>query len=187
MCLSMTYTPYVKSLRGQTGNIITFARSEEGDLLSETCDNTESSDKYDDYSTIPPLISEEEIDVMDSGGESDDKPISMEMLEDIHDGSKSHPIINRIDSYYKISDRIKLIQKEWKGELLSMRNMGKGLQKVFKAVLNEILQVFPIFGESGSEVFYFILYPRNFVEVTRFPDDIQKPWIRATLKEIKKI
>ena len=31
-----------------------------------------------------------------------------------------------------------------------MQNMGKGLHKVFKAVVNDILQVLPILGEYGS-------------------------------------
>ena len=43
---------------------------------------------------------------MDSGDESDDEPMSMEMLEDIRDGSKSHTIVNRIDASYKIRDCI---------------------------------------------------------------------------------
>ena len=34
--------------------------------------------------------------------------------------------------------------------------MSKVLHKVFKAVVNEILQVLPILGESDSEVSYFI-------------------------------
>ena len=53
--------------------------------------------------------------------------------------------------------------------------MVKGLHKVFKSAVNEILQVLPIWGESGSEVSYFIPEPRNFSEVTRFPNDIKKP------------
>ena len=63
--------------------------------------------------------------------------------------------------------------------------MGKGLQKVFKAIVNEILQVLPIMGESGSVVYYFIPDPSNFSEVTRFLDDIKKPWLKATMTEIK--
>ena len=65
--------------------------------------------------------------------------------------------------------------------------MGKGLHKVFKATVNEISQVLPIFGESGSEVSYFIPKHINFSEVTRLSDDIKKPWIKATLKEIKRL
>ena len=39
---------------------------------------------------------------------------------------------------------------EWKGELLSMWNIGKGLHKISKAVVNKISQELPILGESGS-------------------------------------
>ena len=42
-------------------------------------------------------------------------------------------------------------------------------------------------GESGSEVFYFIPDTRNFSEVTRFSDDINKPWLKSNLKEIKNL
>ena len=89
----------------------------------------------------------------------------MEMLEDILDDGKSHPIVNRRDTRYKICDLIKQRQPEWKGELLSTRKMGKSLHKVFKAVIKEILQALPILGESGSEVSYFIPDPINFAEV----------------------
>ena len=41
------------------------------------------------------------MDVMDSGNESDDEPMSTEMLEDILDRSKSHLSVNRIDAYNK--------------------------------------------------------------------------------------
>ena len=44
---------------------------------------------------MPTLISEEEIDAMDSGYKSDDEPISTEKLEELCDGSQSHPIVNR--------------------------------------------------------------------------------------------
>ena len=47
------------------------------------------------------------------------------------------------------------------------------------------MQYFPPLGESGSEVSYFILYPRNFAKVTKFSDDIKKPWIKSTQKELK--
>ena len=36
---SVTYTPCATSLREQTGDLITFAQFEEGDLLYETCNN----------------------------------------------------------------------------------------------------------------------------------------------------
>ena len=65
--------------------------------------------------------------------------------------------------------------------------MGKGLHKVFKAVVNEISQVLPILGESGSQVSYFVPEPRNFSEVTILSKYIKKPWLKATLKEIENL
>ena len=65
--------------------------------------------------------------------------------------------------------------------------MGKVLHKLFKAVVNEILQVLPILGESGSEVSYFIPEPRKCVEVNRLSENTKKPWIKATLKEIENL
>ena len=93
--------------------------------------------------------------------------MSMDVLEYITDGSKSYLIVNRREACYKIRDLVKQRQTERKGELLSMQNMDKGLNKVFKTVSKDAYQDLPIFGESGSEVSYFIPYPRNFAEVTR--------------------
>ena len=50
------------------------------------------------------------MDVMDSGDDSDDEPMSTDMLEDIRDGSKSHPSVNRREARYKIHYCMKLIQ-----------------------------------------------------------------------------
>ena len=104
---SVTYTLCATSSREQTGNIVTFAHFEERDLLSETRNDTESGDKSDNDSIMPPLISEEDMDAMNSGDESDHEPIYTEMLEDIIDGSQSHPNINSREARYKIRDRIK--------------------------------------------------------------------------------
>ena len=51
--------------------------------------------------------------------------------------------------------------------------MGKGLQKVFKADVNDISEAY--LGESGSEVSYFIPKPRNFAQVIKLLADIRKP------------
>ena len=146
----MSYITYSESPRDQTGNIITFTQFEECNLLSETRDDTEKSNKYDDNSTLPPLIIEEEMDEMSSGDGSDDEPMSTDMLEDIRDGSQYHPIIHMREARYNICDRIKRGQAEYKVALLSTRNMDKGLHKVVKAVFNEIFQALPIIGESRS-------------------------------------
>ena len=57
--------------------------------------------------------------------------------------------------------------------------MGNGLNKVFKAVVNDIFQVLPILGESGSEVSYFIPEARNFAEGIRLSNDIKEPWLKT--------
>ena len=66
MCQAVSYTPYVTSSKEKTGNIITFAQFEEGELLSETqnllsltCDDAESVNKSDDNETMPPFIRKE--------------------------------------------------------------------------------------------------------------------------------
>ena len=56
---------------------------------------------------MPPLLSKEEKYAMDSGNESDHDLISTKMLEDICDGSQSHPNANKIESRYKIRDLIR--------------------------------------------------------------------------------
>ena len=95
---------------------------------------------------MPPLIIEEEIDAMDSGDESDDEPMFTDILEDICDVSKTYPSVTIREAHYKINDRIKQSQLEWKRLLLSTRNMGKGLHKSFKAFVNEISQRLTNFG-----------------------------------------
>ena len=59
---------------------------------------------------MPPLCSEEKIDAIDYGDESDHDPISTEMLEDIRDVSQSRTNVNRIEACYKMRDCIKQIQ-----------------------------------------------------------------------------
>ena len=50
--------------------------------------------------------------------------------------------------------------------------MREGLHKVFKTVVKDILQDL-LLGESVSEVFHFILEPRNFADVTKLSYDIK--------------
>ena len=49
------------------------------------------------------------------------------------------------------------------------------------------MQYLPPLGESGLEVFHFIPEPRKFSEVTKISDDINKPWLKETQKEIKNL
>ena len=50
-----------------------------------------------------------------------------------------------------------------------------------------IYQYLPPLGESGSEVSHFITEPRNFNEVKNLLYDINKTWLKVTLKEIKNL
>ena len=109
------------------------------------------------------------------------------MLEDIRDEIQTHPNVNRRERRYKVRDRIRQRQSEWKGALKATRSMGKGLHKVFSTFVKEILQELTALGESGSEVSHFITKPRNVSELTKFLENIKKPCLKATLKEIKNL
>ena len=60
----VSYIPYATSPKEQNGDIIKFTQFEEKNLLSETCNDTERSNEYDEDSTLAPLISGEEMDAM---------------------------------------------------------------------------------------------------------------------------
>ena len=65
--------------------------------------------------------------------------------------------------------------------------MGKCLHKIFRMVVKEISQELTPLGESGSEESHFIPEPGNFDEVTELSENINKPWLKSTLKEIKNL
>ena len=48
----MSYIPHATYSKEKTGDIITSEQFEEGNLLSETCNETESGKESDDDSTI---------------------------------------------------------------------------------------------------------------------------------------
>ena len=85
-----------------------------GNILTKTCKDAESGDESDNESVI---MSEQYMDAMNYGDESDHDLISTEMLEDIRDGSQTHPNVNIIEARYKIRDLIRQRQSEWKGAL----------------------------------------------------------------------
>ena len=49
---AVMYTPYATSSKEQTGDVITFAQFEEGNLLTETRNDAESGDKSDNESIM---------------------------------------------------------------------------------------------------------------------------------------
>ena len=181
---AVTYTPYVTSSKEQTGDIITFAQFEEGDWLSETRNDTESDDASDSESI---MMSERDMENLGKTEKCDEGLITTELLQDIRDRNQTHPEINKREARMAIRDRIKQNNSKWKGALRATHKMGKGLHRVFKAIVSEISQELINFGETGSEVAHFIPEPRNFAEVTRLAETIRKPWLKATLKEIKNL
>ena len=92
------YIPCAASSREKTGNIITFAQFEEGNILTKTLNDSESSEKYDNESII---MSKQDMDAMNSDDDSDHDLISTEMLEDIRDVNHTHPKVNRREARYK--------------------------------------------------------------------------------------
>ena len=109
------------------------------------------------------------------------------MLQNICDGSQTHLNVNKREARYEVRDRIRRKESEWKGALKATRNKGKGLHKVFSTIVKEISQELATLGESGSEVSHFIPEPRNFAEATKLSENIKKPWLKATLKDIKNL
>ena len=54
---------------------------------------------------------------LDSNEKSNQYLISTEMLEDICDGSQTHPNVNKSEARYKIRDRVRQRHSEWKVSL----------------------------------------------------------------------
>ena len=101
---SVTYTPYATSSKEQTVDVIMFAQFEEGNISTKTRNNAESGDESDNE---PIIMSKQYMDAINSGDESDHDLISTEMLEDICNGSQTHPNVNRREARYKIRDSIR--------------------------------------------------------------------------------
>ena len=89
---AVTYTQYATSSKEQTGEVIMFAQFEEGNILTETCNDAESGDKSDNESI---MMIKQDMENINSGDESDHDFISTEMLEDICNGSQNHTNVNR--------------------------------------------------------------------------------------------
>ena len=101
---TVTYTPYATSSKEKTGDVITFAQFEEGNLLSETRNDTESYDASDSESI---MMSEIDMENINGKEKFDDDLISTETLHDTRDGNRTHPKINKREARMAIRDRIK--------------------------------------------------------------------------------
>ena len=140
---TVTYTPYATSSKEQTGDVITFAQFEEGNLISETRNDTESDDESDSKSI---MMSKKDMENLDGKEKFDENLITMETLYDIRDGNQTHPIIDKREAHLSIRDRIKQNKLQWKGALRATHKMGKGLHRVFNTIVSEISQELTNFG-----------------------------------------
>ena len=96
------------------------------------------------------MMSEQDMDAINSGDESYHDLISTDMLKDIHDGNQILPNVNIRKAGYEISDHIRQRQSEWKGVLKATQTVRKILHKVFLIAVKEILQDLPPLRELGS-------------------------------------
>ena len=101
---TVTNTPYTTSSKEQTGDVITFAQFEEGNLLTETRNDTESGDESDSESI---MMRKQDMENLDEKENFDDHLISTETLHDIRDGNQTHPNIDKREARLKICDCIK--------------------------------------------------------------------------------
>ena len=100
----MTYTPYATSSKEQTGNVIIFAQFKERNIWTETRNDAESGDESNNESI---MMREQDMENINSGDESYHDLISTEMLEDICNGSQTHPNVNKREARYEICDHIR--------------------------------------------------------------------------------
>ena len=94
-----TYTPYATSSKEKTGDVITFAQFEEGDLISETLNNTESGDESDSESI---MMSEKDMENLDGKEKFNENLISTETFHYIRDGNQTHPSIDKREAVLEI-------------------------------------------------------------------------------------
>ena len=53
------------------------------------------------------MMNEQDVENLDSNEKCNHDHISTEMLEDIRDGSKTHPTVNKRKARYEIRDRVR--------------------------------------------------------------------------------
>ena len=102
----VAYTPYDTYSKEKTGDVIMFAQFEEGNLLTENCNDTESGDESNSESL---MMSEQDMENIDEKEKFDDDDISTETLHDIRDGSQTHSNIDKREARLKIRGRIKQV------------------------------------------------------------------------------
>ena len=74
---AVSYIPYTTYSKVQTGDVITFAQFEEGNILTETRKDTEIGEESDSESL---MMNEQDMENIDSNEKFDHDLISTEML-----------------------------------------------------------------------------------------------------------
>ena len=74
---AVMYTLYATSSKDQTGNVIMFAQFEEGNILTETCNDIESGDESDSESL---MMNKKDMENLDERKKSDRDLISLKTL-----------------------------------------------------------------------------------------------------------
>ena len=116
------------SSKEQTGDAITFAQFEEGNLLNETRNDTESDDGSNSESI---MMSERDMENLGETEKFNEGLISTELLQDIRDGNQNHPKINKREARMAIRDCIyKKIGME--RSVKSYAQDGKGFTQSFQ-------------------------------------------------------
>ena len=88
-----------------------FAQFEEGYILTETRNDTESGDESDSESL---MMNEQYMENLDSNEKSNDDHISTETLHDIRDGSQTHPKFDKRQAHRKYV--VVLSKGNWNGK-----------------------------------------------------------------------
>ena len=117
---SVMYTPCATSSKEKTGNIITLAQFEKGNILTKTRNDAEILEESDIDTN---MMSKQDVDAMNSGDDSDHGFISKDIFEDIRDGIQTYPNVNRREALYKIRDHIRQRKLEWNGSLKATKIM----------------------------------------------------------------
>ena len=104
------------------------------------------------------------------------------MLKDICDGSQSNPRLNSREARYKICDCVKRNQEEWKGALISTQNMGKGLHKVFKVVVNYISHFYQLWVNLAQKFLISFQNLETLQKLLYYQRNVKKSWLKETLK-----
>ena len=109
---TVTYTPYATSSKEKTGDVITFTQFEEGNLLTETRNDTESDEESNSESI---MMSKQDMENLDEKEKFDDDLISTKTLHDIRDGNHTDLNIDKREARCKIRNRIRHNKSQWKG------------------------------------------------------------------------